>query len=217
MNAQQRMWALAALAAVLAVGTAGCGRRMPETFYYFINVPQPAGHLVHQPALNELPVLLAIREFAAAPGLDKESLAYRPADYRHGFYGYHQWVAPPVRLMNERIRSELSQSRGFKHVLSAGREAEADIVLDGSVTAFHEEDAADGWHGAAGLELILQDVRTRQIFWSQAYLKRVAAADQTPAAVVAAINKAVDQLFPRITTDIHQAIAGYLTAQTTSP
>jgi ABC-type uncharacterized transport system auxiliary subunit len=190
-------WLLFALMMLMA-----CAHQSPRTHHYVLGLEGAAT----ADTLPTLSVTVALADFRAVPGLEGQELAYMPATHELAYYAYHRWVASPARLLAQRLGRALQHSQAFDGVVWDGRPVAADYLLRGRITAFHEEDAAEGWYSVLGVDLELERTHDRARIWSHSYRLRRRTLENTPAAVVFSLAESVDALSADVVRDLYAAL-----------
>lgn len=181
----------ALLLTVLAL--AGCVRQIPSINYY-----QLAGPERGTPNLPPVPYTIAVPDFECSAALRNQELAYIPRPLAIGYYSYHQWVAPPARILSERVRNELMACGLFKRV--SGQSVDADYVILGFVSGFHEEDGPTVY-GVLSVDIELQN-SSYDTLWHKFYQYRIPVPERTPSGQVAALNEAAAKLCKDLLADV---------------
>lgn len=123
---------------LLLAGTAALGgcSVLPKPAYVQVSTwPLNPAPPAHHPARKHGKVLLA-RDFLAAPGLDQRGVQWLNADGSVHTDFYNQWEVTPAQAATAGARRWLAASGLFAAVVSPDSGLDADLVLEGEVTAF---------------------------------------------------------------------------------
>lgn len=189
------MW-FAVMMTVIGSMVCGCIHEMPQVHYYSISLPMQPDPVIQE----RMGARIAVLDFTAVAALDIKDLAYSPAPYQFGYYDYHQWVAPPAQLLRERFLNDPILTA------SVGRLSEcvddSDATIRCHVKAFHEIDRPDGCRAVVAVDIVLGAANPPSFEWRKAYYYEESISNRTPAAVVIALNTAVDHLMTDVVRDI---------------
>ena len=101
--------------------------------------------------------VLLLRGLAAAPGLEERGLHALQPDVSMRVSYYEEWLVAPALGIEDALRQWLADSGLFAAVLAPGSRMNADLVLEGELTALWTEAAAR--RAVAGLAYALLDQR----------------------------------------------------------
>ncbi len=144
------------LLAALPLLPAGCGlseRPYAEQRQWPLLVPRPNP----RPPRRGGPVL-EIRSLRAGPGLAIRLLQTVQPDGSIQSNFYEQWAVPPAEGVEDALRGWLAQSGLFSAVVAPGSRANADISLEGELTALWADSAND--RAVATIAITAIDLRT---------------------------------------------------------
>jgi ABC-type uncharacterized transport system auxiliary subunit len=131
-----RAWSAAALALLAALPFApGCGllaRERPAQQRFLLEAER--GEAL--PAPPDAPAL-EVRRFTASSHLHGQRFVYRLGPDTLDFDYYHEFWAPPERLVSDAAIRWLARAGLFSLVAEAGRGGPADLVLDCEVVELH--------------------------------------------------------------------------------
>ena len=149
----------ALLGAGLAAPLAGCGlseRPYTERRQWPLVVRRPA---ILPPA--EQGKVLLVRNIAAAPGLGVRGLQSLQPDGSLAIDFYEEWAVPPAESVESDLRQGLAEAGLFRAVVAPGSRLTADLVLEGTLTAFLADPAAGT--ARATLSVVLLDQRPNPV------------------------------------------------------
>ena len=175
----------AALAAGILLLLAACGAARPIK-YYSLDPPE-----VTQSA-QPLDVALLIGH-VHAPTLYRDTrIVYRTGANEMGVYEEHRWVEAPPLMAEEMLLECLRKSARYKSVQLVSSNAQGDYIVRGRLERFEQVEgkplSARVW-----LNLGLYDPKSGQEVWTQAYQHDEEASGGDLNAVVAALDKNIQQ------------------------
>jgi ABC-type uncharacterized transport system auxiliary subunit len=136
-----------------------CGRP-PQTHFYNLHLPQPAGKE------NVLPVTLFIRNIAADAPYQQDHLLFRDNQYEIQFDPYRRWVDPPQSFMQKIIADYLNESGAFRSVVTSLPSID-DCVWSVSIQIKRFEESTEKGPRQAQLALAIEllDLEKHKIIW----------------------------------------------------
>ncbi|MEM7254781.1 MAG: ABC-type transport auxiliary lipoprotein family protein [Pseudomonadota bacterium] len=127
----------------------------------------------------------------AAAGYDSSRIVYTRSGAEVLYYAFHEWIAPPARMLEPLIVTRLENSKRFGAVISGATAAAADVRVD---TEFlyvrHRFDGATSV-GEVALRAQLTDMQSRSIVAARTFNAAAPARSQNPDGGVDAINTAL--------------------------
>ena len=144
--------------------------------------------------------------------LDRREICWREGPVRAGPYRYRRWGEPPAEAVTRQL-VELLRARGRFEQVDASALAEGAVRVGGDLLALHEEsdESGDDPHGVAAIELAIEVTSAsdggptaRRIVHVE---RRVAAADDSMEALVAAISAALAEVLLEVAAQIEEAAA----------
>jgi len=179
----------------------GCGG-VPVTYYYQVNYDLPNSGSKDP----TIPITLAVQQFDADILYEGERIVYRDSPYEVKFYHYRRWVAPPRKIVTQKVLEQLKASGLFQQVVMIPSPVNADFVLRGKIKAFEEWDEGDSWYGLVSLSFQLQNAASKEIVWENEYSKKTAAEHKDPVKVVEAISQSLKAVIERSIEDVEQSL-----------
>src|SRR5579863_9229218 len=176
---------LLALAVSLA---AGCGAARPSK-YYQLTIP---GDLAPAANPNPVPVTLLIGRITGPALYREDEIVYSSGGEGMGTYEYHRWAEPPTEMIAEIMLRQLRASGHYRGVYALRSDIHGDFLLHGRLYDFKE---VSGLSEVARvtMELELRNVKTATTVWTHFYSHDEPTAGKTVDAVVAALDKNVQQ------------------------
>jgi ABC-type uncharacterized transport system auxiliary subunit len=178
-----------------------CGG-VPQTYYYRIN------YSVDKSQSNEttLPVTLGIGRFDADILYESDKIVYRDSEFEAKFYNYRRWIAPPKKLITEKVTKEFQNSGSFEKVLKMSDVRDVDYYVAGQILAFEEWDEKETWYGLVTIEFELRNAADADILWNKVITEKTRSANKAPVDVVAAINKSLDKVIAAAISEVLQSL-----------
>jgi ABC-type uncharacterized transport system auxiliary subunit len=174
-----------ALAVVLA---AGCGATRPSK-YYQLTVP---GGMAPAANPDAVPLTLLIGRITAPGIYREEQIVYSSGGESMGLYEYHRWVEPPVDMIQEILLRQLRASGHFRGVYMLRSDIHGNYLLHGRLYDFKEV-SGPSLLARVTMELELRDIKTHTVVWTHFYTHDEPVNDKTVDAIVAALDKNVQQ------------------------
>jgi len=175
---------------LLCLSLASCGG-VPPTYYYRldyeINTAQSDGEAA-------IPVKLGIESLKSDLLYESEKIVYRDSAYEAKFYHYRQWIAPPRKMIGEKLVKEYQHSLKFARVIKLPSSQTVDYILGGRLLSFEEWDEGQSWLGAVAIQFELKKSDSQDVVWEKTFTEKTAARDQEPAQVVMAINESLNKV-----------------------
>lgn len=100
--------------------------------------------------------VLLVRAIRAAPGLGVRGLQTLRANGSMETGFYEEWLVPPAEAIENDLRLWMAASGLFSAVLAPGSRLAADLVMEGELTAFWADPAAQRARVALGIVLLNQ-------------------------------------------------------------
>lgn len=151
--------------------------------------------------------VLLVRTVGAAPGLEARGVQWLLADGSVHVDYYDQWAVPPAQAVEDDLRRWLADAGLFAAVVGPGSRLDADLVLEGELTALVGEPAVG--RARASLALVLLDQRAggAKIRLQRTETATAPLASADPARVVAALTAAVGAVLGQAETAVAGAVA----------
>ena len=173
----------------LAVGlAAGCGAARPSK-YYQLTIP---GDLAPAANPNPIPVTLLIGRLTGPALYREDEIVYSSGGEGMGTYEYHRWAEPPTEMIAEIMLRQLRASGHYRGIYTLRSDIHGDFLLHGRLYDFKE---VSGSSEAARvtMELELRNVKTATTVWTHFYSHEEPTAGKSVDAIVAALDKNVQQ------------------------
>jgi ABC-type uncharacterized transport system auxiliary subunit len=144
------------LAAVMAVGLAGCFSAQPEKKYYEI-------HLEAEPDPAPFGASLLIDRVEIDSVYDDFRVIYRVSPYEIKYYAYRFWADKPSKLLRNSLIQFLEGSRLFPAIVREPSLGKADWILRWAVRRIEEVDQEEAWFARLSMKFEVADLKTGAI------------------------------------------------------
>jgi cholesterol transport system auxiliary component len=176
---------LLVLAVVL---TAGCGAARPSK-YYQLTVPGDSAPVANS---NPLPITLLIGRLTAPAMYREDQIVYSSGGEAMGTYEYHKWSEPPTEMIAEVMLRQFRASGRYHGVYTLRSDIHGDFLLHGRLYDFKEVEG-NALLARVTMELELREIKTAAVVWTHFYTHDEPASGKDVSAVVAALDKNVQQ------------------------
>ncbi len=206
LSEQKTAFLFTALLALFLVGCTGLRQPAHEIDYYVLEYDAPE---IRQGPL--LPFVVRVDNFRVAPAYGTNSILYRQGPHKRNAYVYHKWRANPGDLVTYYLARDLERSRLFQGAFAVKSRISPTHVVQGTVDEFYEYDDADAWRAVLSVSITFMrsvepDV-SRRILFQQQYAAAEDCIEKNPAALAAAMSKAMEGVSGRIIEDIYASLA----------
>jgi len=199
------MLSLLALAVVLA---AGCGAARPSK-YYQLTVAGDSAPVANS---NPLPVTLLIGRLTAPALYREDQIVYSSGGESMGTYEYQKWSEPPTEMIVEVMLRQFRASGRYHGVYTLRSDIHGDFLLHGRLYDFKEVEG-NALLARVTMELELREIKTGGVVWTHFYTHDEPASGKDVGAVVAALNKNVQQGIAEFRASLDQYFAEHPPAQ----
>jgi len=201
---QRTLWIIA-LAVCFA---AGCGASHPIKYYQLIvpNNPPTAN-------ANPIPITLLIGRLTAPTLYHEDQIVYGTGGESMGVYEYHRWSEPPTEMISEVMLRQFRDSGQYRGVYTLRSDIRGDYLLHGRLYDFKEV-SAGSLIARVTMELELRNIKAGTTVWTHFYTHDEPAAGKDTGAVVAALNKGVQQGVAEFRASLDEYFAAHPPAQT---
>ena len=173
----------------LAVGlTVGCGSARVSK-HYELTVP---GNITPAADANPLPITILVGRLAAPALYRDDAIVYSTNGNSMGTYEYQRWLEPPTDMIAEVILRQLRGSGHYRGVYALRSDVKGDYLLHGHLYDFNEV-TGPPLAGRVTMELELRDMRTGTTVWTHFYTHDEPSTGKDVGAVVAALDKNLQQ------------------------
>jgi ABC-type uncharacterized transport system auxiliary subunit len=187
----------------LALGfAAGCGASRPSN-YYQLTVP---GDLAPAANPNPVPITLLIGRLTGPALYSADQIVYSTGSESMGLYEYQRWAEPPTQMISEVLLRQLRASGHFRGVYMLRSDIRGEFLLTGRLYDFKEVSGAT-LVGRVTMEMELRNIKTGISVWSHFYTHDEPVTEKKVGAVVAALDKNVQQAIAEFRGSLDQYFA----------
>lgn len=172
---------------VLGLGT-GCGAARPSK-YYQLTVPGDAAPSADP---NPIAITLLIGRLTGPALYHEDQIVYSSGGESMGTYEYHRWAEPPTEMIAEILLRQLRASGHYRGVYTLRSDMQGDFLLHGRLYDF-KEISGSSMVGRVTMELELRNIKTSNTVWTHFYSHDEPAEGKDVGALVAALDKNVQQ------------------------
>ena len=190
------------LLAIAVSVAAGCGASRPSKYY---QLTVPADSTVSGNS-NALPITLLIGRITAPALYREDQIVYSSGGESMGTYEYQRWSEPPTEMIAEIMLRQFRASGRYHGVYTLRSDIRGDFLLHGHLYDFKEVEGSPVV-GRVTMELELRDIKSGAMVWTHFYTHDEPASSKDTGAIVAALNKNIQQGIAefRISLDQHFA------------
>ena len=202
-----RRWVLRGLICTVALTVGwlgGCGAARPSK-YYQLTVRADAGAVEKTDAV---PVTLLLGGLVTSHLYREDRIVYGNGPEQLGTYEYERWAEPPTEMIEEVLLRELRASGRYRAVNYRRSNVRGDFILRGRLYDFKEVSASQ-MSTRVTLELEMRDVKTGATVWTHYYTHDEPAGGRDVPAIVAALDKNVQQGVKEVVASLDQYFASH--------
>ncbi len=193
----------------LAVGfTTGCGSAKVSK-HYQLTVP---GNIVPAADSSPIPVTLLIGRLAAPALYREDQIVYSSSAQSMGTYEYQRWSEPPTDMIAEVMLRQFRASGHYQGVYALRSDMSGDFLLHGHLYDFKEVSGSP-LVARVTMELELRNIKTGATVWTHFYTRDEPADKKDISAIVAALDKNVQQGIAEFRASLDQYFAEHPPAQ----
>ncbi|MBT8048210.1 MAG: hypothetical protein HKN57_07160 [Xanthomonadales bacterium] len=181
---------LVVLAALAACSVRGPGQKAEKQIFVLRGEPVVSGQLV--PAASS-GCSLRISTPESAPGLNTVRMAYSTEPQRLDYFAYHEWAAPPAKMIASLLETRLDASGAFEFIVSGVPDIRTNLRLESQLQALQQDFRAGGSSLNLAMKVSLVEAGTRRLAGSKTFSYRETAEFENAEAGAAAANRAVEQ------------------------
>jgi len=186
---------VATLAFLTACSLPGPSKQTEKQFFVLQDhyVASSGSNPLAKPCLS-----LRITTPGSAAGLNTARMAYSTEPNRLDYFAYHEWIAPPAKMIASLMESRLQASGLFSAVLAGSPDVQTDLRLDSEVQVFQQDFTQNEGTLNFTVRVNLVEVQSRTLLASETFVYQEPAIGNAEAGVVAA-NRAVDRYLNELT------------------
>ncbi len=177
----------------------GCGAARPSK-YYQLTVPIDT---VPGSQANPAPVTLVLGSLMASHLYREDRIVYSSGGERMGTYETQRWAEPPTEMVEELLLRELRASGRYRAVYTHRSDATGDYLVRGRLYDFKELSGSSIF-AKVSFELEMRDLKTGSTVWTHYYNHDEPVSGKDVPAVVAALNKNVQQGVKEVVASLDQ-------------
>ncbi len=177
----------------------GCGAARPSQ-YYQLTVPIDT---VPGSQANPAPVTLVLGSLMASHLYREDRIVYSSGGERMGTYETQRWAEPPTEMVEELLLRELRASGLYRAVYTHRSDATGDYLVRGRLYDFKELSGSSIF-AKVSFELEMRDLKTGSTVWTHYYNHDEPVSGKDVPAVVAALNKNVQQGVKEVVASLDQ-------------
>ncbi len=170
---------------------ANCGS-VPQTYYYRVDYQIEDLRNGNQ----AIPLTFGISQFDVDVLYEGDRIVYRQSPYQVQFYHYRRWVAPPKKIVTEKVLKQFQASGVFANVVRIPSATKIDYTLKGEIQAFEEWDEGGSWYGLVTIEFKLQNMDL-EIVWNKVLSEKTRIEKKEHIEIVKAISQSLDKVVKR--------------------
>jgi len=183
---------------------AGCGAARPSK-YYQLTIP---GDLAPAANPNPVPVTLLIGRITGPALYREDEIVYSSGGEGMGTYEYHRWAEPPTEMIAEIMLRQLRASGHYRGVYVLRSDIHGDFLLHGRLYDFKEVSGSTEV-ARVTMELELRNVKTAVSVWTHFYSHDEPTTGKDVDAIVAALDKNVQQGIAECRTSLDEYFAAH--------
>jgi len=193
-----------ALAAVAACSLPGSSRNTAKQLYVLQGreISSPVSIPVVQPCLA-----LRVNTPGSSAGLNTARMAYSTEPNQLDYFAYHEWVAPPAKMIAAMIETRLETSALFGLVISGSPDIRTDLRLDSELQVLQQDFAGNSSTVKFAMRVNLVDVASRTLIGSKTFSYRESTEDENAESGVAAANRVADRFLDELVTFVRASTA----------
>jgi ABC-type uncharacterized transport system auxiliary subunit len=142
--------------------------------------------------------VLEVRTLNAGPGLESRGLKLLTADGNMQTLFYEEWAVPPAQAIEDSLRLWLSASGRFGAVVAPDSRVQADLALEGELTALWAEPGQHLARAAIAVTLIDQRGASPRILLQRTFRGEATLASDSPPDAASAQIAALTEVFRQV-------------------
>jgi ABC-type uncharacterized transport system auxiliary subunit len=206
MKSMRRKTSIALFLAAAGLFTS-CGGAVRPSKYYQLTVPgdAPSGQ-----AADAAPVTLLVGNLQASHLYREDRIVYSSNGQQMGTYEYQRWAEPPTEMVEEVLLRELRASGRYRAVYMHRSNINGDFLLRGRLYDFKEV-TGSAMVARVTVEFEMRDLKSGATVWTHYYERDEPVGGKDVPAVVAALDKNVQQSVKEVLASLDQYFASHPT------
>jgi cholesterol transport system auxiliary component len=192
------------LVALIAGLLSGCGSTRPAR-YYQLTVPADPGSVEKADAI---PVRLQVGVLMTSHLYREDRIVYGNGPEQLGTYEFQRWAEPPAEMIQEILLRELRATGHYRAVHVRRSNIPGDFAIRGNLYDFKEVDG-NPTSTRVTLEFEMRDLKTGATVWNHYYTHDEPASGKDVPAIVAALDKNVQQAVREVVESLDQYFASH--------
>ncbi len=185
------------LAAIAACSLPGSSRNTAKQL--FVLQDRDISSPVSAPIVNPC-ISLRVGATGSAAGLNTARMAYSAEPNQLDYFAYHEWVAPPARMIAALIETRLETSALFGLVIAGSPDIRTDLRLDSELQVLQQDFAENGSTVKFTMRVNLVDVASRTLIGFETFNYHESTEDDNAESGVAAANRMADRFLDDLVT-----------------
>jgi ABC-type uncharacterized transport system auxiliary subunit len=182
----------------------GCGATRPVR-YYQLTVPSDAGDIEKA---GQVPVRLLLGGLVTSHLYREDRIVYGNGPEQLGTYEYQRWAEPPAEMIQEILLRELRATGHYRAVHMRRSNVTGDFAIRGRLYDFKEVEGG-GLSTRVTMEFEMRDIQSGATVWNHYYTHDEPASGKDVAAIVAALDKNVQQGVREVVESLEQYFASH--------
>jgi ABC-type uncharacterized transport system auxiliary subunit len=191
----------AATLLALAFVLSSCGAAKSVHYYQLNPLDQPTAA-----SSDPYPIILVMGPFFSSSLYRDNRIVYGTNSEGMGFYDYQRWASPPTEMIQALFIRQLRNSGRFAQVYAVRSAVRGDYLLRGQLYDFKEVDGP-ALVARVTFDVELRDNKTGLTVWRLSYHQDEPVTGNTPADVVAALDRNIARGSSQTTAGIDQYFA----------
>jgi ABC-type uncharacterized transport system auxiliary subunit len=197
------VWRAICLVAIFAGLLTGCGAA-PRSKYYQLTVPNGVAEV----RSSDTTVKLLIASLSASHLYREDGIVYSHGAEQLGIYQYQRWAEPPTDMIGEVLLRELRATGRYLAVQPQRSNTNGDFIIRGRLYDFKEVDGSSIL-AKVTFDLEMRDLKTGATVWTHYYTHDEPVSGKHVPAVVAALDKNVQQGVKEVAASLDQYFASH--------
>jgi len=194
-----------ALAAITACSLPGSSRNTAKQLYVLQgeDISNPVPVPVAKPCIT-----LRVNTPGSAAGLNTARMAYSTKPGQLDYFAYHEWVAPPAKMIASMIETRLETSALFGLVIAGSPDIRANLRLDSELRVLQQDFSGNSSTVIFAIRVNLVDVASRAMIGSKTFSYRESTEDRNAESGVVAANRVTGRFLDDLVAFVRASTAG---------
>jgi ABC-type uncharacterized transport system auxiliary subunit len=165
---------------------------------------------------NPVPITLLIGRMTGSALYREDQIVYSSGGQSMGTYEYHRWAEPPTEMIAEILLRQLRASGQYRGVYTLRSDVHGEFLLHGRLYDFKEVSGSSEV-ARVTMELELRNIKAGTTVWTHFYTHDEPASGKDVSAIVAALDKNVQQGIGEFRASLDQYFAAHPPAPAAQP